>query len=63
MVSSAAAALPQVAMPAVTLPLELLLVLALPLALLGAMAASGPSAIKRRSRLLVHSLQPQAPPR
>ena len=55
--------LPYMTMPAVTMPLALLLVLALPYALLGMSVVSDPSATKRRSRLLVHSLQPQAPPR
>lgn len=55
--------LPHMTMPAVTMPLALLLLLALPSALLGVSVVADPAAIRRRSRLLVHSLQPQAPPR
>lgn len=63
MTSSAVGALPHVTILTVTMPLVLLLLLVLPFTLLGVTAASEQDAIRRRSRLLVHSLQPQAPPR
>ena len=47
----------------VIVPVALLLMFALPFTLLGVTAAPDRYAVRRRFEFLVHSLQPQAPPR